>query len=207
MAIMLGIDKGYSLSMSADKMANRELYVTIDFKNNPIDMFTDYRFTSANTGWGGLPTDWDVEVSTDGQELVTVASERGRSTSGNYGGKAVRVATLTVERGGRLLAKGTLAAAIDLRTGAVIKAVANESLNLGTGATLALPEAGKVMIDLDGVTIPRGATIPFISGYGFTPAEAARFDTGKPGYGVVIGGDGALNLEYRVPSVPKVFFR
>lgn len=204
---ILQVDKGYSLSMSADKMANRELYVTIDFKNNPIDMFSDYSFYTAKTAWGGLPTDWDVEVSTDGQNFVTVASERGRSTSGNYGGSVVRVAALTVEQGGKLLATGTLAAAINFESGSVIKVVKDQSLTLGAGATIAFPTEGKVMIDLDGITIPRGDKIDFISGHKFTAEEVSRFDTGKPGYGVTLAEDGSLNLEYRGPSVPKVLFK
>lgn len=204
---ILQVDKGYSLSMSADKMANRELYVTIDFKNNPIDMFTDYSFYTAKTAWGGLPTDWDVEVSTDGQEFVNVASVRGSSTSGNYGGKAVRLAALTVEQGGKLLATGTLAAAINFEAGSVIKVVKDQSLTLGAGATIAFPTEGKVTIDLNGVTIPREQKIDFISGHKFTKEDSARFDTGKLGYGVFVDTDGSLKLEYRGPSVPKVLFK
>lgn len=206
---MSGNNPAFSYSGTATAMANGEVYVTIPV-NTP--MFKRYDFY-INWPAGGLasPTDWDVSVSTDGKEFVVVDQKRGVNPPTNqqasYGGSAVRVAALTVEPGGQLLAQGTLAAAINFEAGSVIKVVKDQSLTLGAGATIAFPNEGNVMIDLNGVTIPRGQQIDFISGHKFTAEEASRFDTGVLGYGVTLAEDGTLKLEYRGPSVPKVLFK
>lgn len=214
MAVMLGIDKGSLLSMSAEDIANRKLYVTIDFKNNPIDMFTDYRFTSADTGWGGLPIDWDVEVSTDGNKFVNVASVRGSSTSGNYGGTASRVAPLTVEKGGALAAKGSITAKISFAEGAIIKAVPGEevdceTLTLGDEAEFIFPETGKVTVDLSGVEIERGLSIVLIGGKTFTEDDLKRFKliNAPIGYRLEVGENGTLNLLNPLHLAPRIIIR
>lgn len=195
--------------MSAADMANRKLYVTIDFKNSPIDMFTDYRFTSADTNWGGLPVDWDVEVSTDGNEFVNVASVRGSKTSGDYGGTASRVAPLTVEAGGALLAKGSITAKISLAEGAIIKAVSGETLTLGNDADFIFPETGTVKIDLSGVEIERGTSIVLISGKTFTEADLQRFQLANApkGYHLELGANGTLNLRRAKRSAPRIVIK
>ncbi len=207
-AVMLGIDQGYYLSMSADKMANRELYVTIDFKGNPIDMFTDYRFTTADTGWGGLPIDWDIEVSTDGNEFVQVASERSHATSDNYGGTASRIAPLNVEEGGALLAKGEITAKITLAAGAIIKPVACQTMTLVGDSNLILPKSGKVIIDVSNLTVGVGATVDLIKGKEFTEADLAKFTVlgNETGYRLVLGDDNSLKLT-RTHFAPKIIVR
>ncbi len=207
--VSLGIDQGSSLSMSVADMANRKLYVTIDFKNNPIDMFTDYRFTSADTNWGGLPVDWDVEVSTDGNEFVNVASVRGSSTSGNYGGTASRVAPLTVEAGGALLAKGSITAKISLAEGAIIKAVSGETLTLGHDADFIFPKTGTIKIDLSGVELERGNSIVLITGKTFTEDDLARFEPINlpKGCSLKIGEGGALTLRSPARLAPRIIVK
>lgn len=198
------------ITASAEQMQNKKVYLTYAFKE-PIDMFKNYSFQIGLKSAGPFPKDWDIDVSVDGKEFVNVASVRNAATPGAdyyaYGGSALRVASLNVEPRGTLLAKGALAAAINLEADSVVMAVEGESLTLGTGATVSFPSDGKVKIDLDGITIPRGGSIAFISGHKFTPEEASRFDTGKPGYGVCVDTDGSLKLEYRAPSVPKILFR
>lgn len=197
------------INASAEQMQNRKVYLTYAF-NQPIDMFKNYYFEIALANAGPFPKDWDIEVSVDGKEYVNVASVRNASVPGSnfstYGGDASRVASLNVERGGKLLAQGTLAAKINLEAGSVIKAVEGQSLTLGTGASLNLPTEGLVKIDISGILIPRGGKIDFISGKTFTEADASRFVIDKLGYGVVVE-NGALKLEYRAPKAPKILFR
>ena len=197
-----------SITATPEKYANREVYLTFNL-SSAIEMFDHYAIQSAQNGWG-TPTSWDVEVSTDGQEFVPVGSAAA-NISGDlikYTGTASRVAPVTVEAGGTLLANGEITAKITLKDGAVVKPLKGKQLVISDKSSLVLPEMGVVTIDLSEIDIPKQSDLAFITGYVFTQEDLKRFrTTEKRGYSVQLGENGSLLLLNTGKVPPQVLFR
>lgn len=197
-----------SITATPEKYANREVYLTFNL-SSAIEMFDHYAIQSAQNGWG-TPTSWDVEVSTDGQEFVLVGSAAA-NISGDlikHTSTASRVAPVTVEAGGTLVANGEITAKITLKDGAVVKPLKGKQLVISDKSSLLLPEEGVVTIDLSEIEIPKQSNLPFITGYVFTEEDLKRFrTTEKRGYSVRLGEDGSLLLLNTGKVPPQVLFR
>ena len=178
------------ISATAAQMSARQAYVTITLSSARA-MFSNYGFhlrkmipsktTSVTDANGHAPSHWEVQVSSDGMNYVTVANQYcgyydnwlGGSSTAFAASASSSAAALEVLDGGVLAAYGSYAAEVMLDDGAILKAVAGRTLALDN-STVTLPESGAVAVDVSALTLSK-TPVAIVTGTDWTFKSLSHF--------------------------------
>ena len=179
------------INATAAQLSAGQAYVTITL-SSAIDMFSTYGFhlrqmipsrsTSVTDALGHAPSHWQIQVSSDGLNYMTVANQYcgyydlwlgGSSTAFSASATSSR-ATAEVLAEGTLSTYGTYDAVITLEADSCLKAVSGKSLTLASGASLVLPDDGKVSVDTSALTLS-STPAAILTNAGLTIKDLSKF--------------------------------
>ena len=158
-------------------------------------MFTSYSIQSSYYA-AKAPRAWQILVSVDGEYWQEVSSVSGQAFAQWSAvvtkeiGTAGSDAEVTVKEDGALALKGTHKMTLTLEDGAILRAVAGESMS-ADGTTFNFPEADNaVVIDASALSLERGVYMAVMTG-DWTIDDLKHFRAGETNVEIVVAG-GAL---------------